>query len=140
MIDGQIWEVEAGEVAVEAEGRKLGVGDTVRADHALGYTEEQVQAVLTYLQWRTNSGFRHRFDYEGSTKASSLLSVVADLTNVFKSFLSGNPESETMPGKTEAEEGLADAVIRIFCFCDDKDFNLSSAIMERMKQISQRSL
>lgn len=64
--------------------------------------------------------------------AESILLVHAELSEAVEALRIDDPESKQVPGRTEVEVELADAIIRIMDLAKAKGYSIGEAIVEKM--------
>jgi len=61
-----------------------------------------------------------------------LMLVVTELAEAMEAYRAGNPESEQISGFSKLEEELADAVIRLLDFAEERGLRLEEAVHAKM--------
>lgn len=68
----------------------------------------------------------------------ALMLIVTELSEAMEAWRDGSPESGKIPGFSQVEEELADAVIRILDFAGGHDLNLEDALSAKMRYNESR--
>lgn len=65
--------------------------------------------------------------------------IHSELSEALEALRSGNPESDKLPGISQVEEELADAIIRIFDFAEGFNYDIELALKKKLEYNKSRA-
>lgn len=74
----------------------------------------------------------------GCNDGERLALIHGEISEALQAFCHGNPQSEKVPNFSQAEEELADALIRLCDYAAGKGFNLGGAVLAKMRYNRKR--
>lgn len=99
-----------------------------------GQQEYDVQNAIEGLQRDIhNLAVSKDWWHEDRNDGEQMALMHSEISECLEALRKGNPQSIKIPGFTQAEEELADVVIRIMDHCESRGWNLAKAIVEKHK-------
>lgn len=92
------------------------------------------KALFDYKQKEVHDNAINKGWWQENRKDGELIALIhSELSEALEALREGNPQSVKIPDFLHVEEELADAVIRIMDMAEARKYNLSGAIVAKMK-------